>query len=108
MIVLSYLQNMIFFYYLNSISDLPSQFLLLNFMLFVVCSVARIDLKGIAAVFDADLLKWVEYQPSTVPRKRHRATEKRISRVLSRSFSASTPRKQKSYARSKYVVGHKF
>ena len=50
MIVLSYLQNMIFFYHLNSISDLHSQFLLLNFMLFVVCSVARIDLKGIAEI----------------------------------------------------------
>lgn len=49
---------------------------------------------------DDDLLKWFEYKPAMLPRKRDKTVEKRPSRAFSRSFSSSTP-KRKSYARRK-------
>ena len=73
----------------------------------LVCTVAKVDIKGVTASIDTDLLNWMEYQPSTSPRKRHRTTEKRMSRIFSRSFSASTP-KRKSYARSRCILSNFF
>ena len=64
-------------------------------------AIFMLQMKGIALLVTQSLLDWADYKPSSIPRKRTRGIEKRPSRIMSRSMSASTPKK-KSYTRREY------
>lgn len=74
-------------------------------ILYLVSAVAKIELRGMAAALDNDLLEWAKFTPSGVPNDGKRAEERKQSRIFPRNFSASILKK-KSYARCKFMPNH--
>ncbi len=70
-------------------------------MFSIAPAVILFELKGIAMNIDPMLLKWIDYMPSSSSSDtRMKTFQRRTSKMLSRTLSASTPKK-KSYSRGK-------
>ena len=57
-----------------------------------------LELKGLAVNIDPMLLSWIDYMPSSSTKGREKSIQRKANKLLSRTLSASTPKK-KSYSR---------